>query len=887
MEREAARRAVLNAVLGLAEPYRETLLLRFYEGLPPREIARRMDARIDTVSSRLRRGLAEVRARLQSPEDSQSTVLSLIPFAVGGDPSTLGFATNVAWKVIAMNTKAKVTIAACVLVATGAAVFQGLKRESPDSSETVTSPDTKDLEPPAIVGSGSIDSTARPIVREDAASPLPEPQGAASTLATGGLVLHAKYERDGAPAARVMIAVTCSGDPNPYASTRHVLTDSNGEVRLDELPVGSVLVQCSLAQAHLRSKILRDQTVEENLSIPPGGLVEGIVLDTERHPVSGAGIYLTGMILDSESEGAIVTESDASGRFSIRDVNEIQYVGARLEGRAPSPLLQVFTGPGQTIAVELVLGSSPGVLEGGVETSEGEKIANARVRLDPKRDRSLGFPKQMDSVPYRVTADSAGRFRIADLAPGRYELQTASPGRAVATQPVEIVAGGVTRVLSRLLKSGRLVGTVKTSGGDPVERAAIHSKDFGGSLDTFFIRSDAYGAFAIDSMPLGEIEVFVESTAGNLERSLVFASGEETRFDAVIASGLSIRGRIVDDLGAPLAGLPLMATRLGPKMAIESATTDQAGAFEVKNLSPGRYDLEVYPKNGGTFMSHAEHGVEAGASDVLITLPRSSLPSVRLVGRVVDPRGNPVAGAEYDFQRSGTKGSSGILFTAAPSGAIDAGPVPPGEYSVTVRVPGYCEIRSPKKTAAPNETVDFGVLALQAGQILKIHFVRPAALAATPVGMQISDGSLEHSFGWERDGEDDLDAKSSPLAPGVYRVFVSGAGVARTYADVEVKAGVDASLDMPLVPSLDRVVRIVERTRTNDLDLPIRVYDAKGVLIVGRSVARDDPSDAFLVRLALAAGKYAVVAAEGTPREKRTPFEVSDRDAAEVAVELP
>ncbi len=41
VEREAARRAVLNAVLGLAEPYRETLLLRFYEGLPPREMAPR------------------------------------------------------------------------------------------------------------------------------------------------------------------------------------------------------------------------------------------------------------------------------------------------------------------------------------------------------------------------------------------------------------------------------------------------------------------------------------------------------------------------------------------------------------------------------------------------------------------------------------------------------------------------------------------------------------------------------------------------------------------------------------------------------------------------------------------------------------------------------
>src|SRR5262245_34472845 len=40
--REAVRADVVRAVLALTEPYRSTVLLRYYEGLPPRAIARRL-----------------------------------------------------------------------------------------------------------------------------------------------------------------------------------------------------------------------------------------------------------------------------------------------------------------------------------------------------------------------------------------------------------------------------------------------------------------------------------------------------------------------------------------------------------------------------------------------------------------------------------------------------------------------------------------------------------------------------------------------------------------------------------------------------------------------------------------------------------------------------
>ena len=55
------QRELVEAVLGLDEPYRTTVLLRFFEELPQREIARRMQTSTGTVNSRLTRALSKLR----------------------------------------------------------------------------------------------------------------------------------------------------------------------------------------------------------------------------------------------------------------------------------------------------------------------------------------------------------------------------------------------------------------------------------------------------------------------------------------------------------------------------------------------------------------------------------------------------------------------------------------------------------------------------------------------------------------------------------------------------------------------------------------------------------------------------------------------------------
>lgn len=59
---------VVDAVLSLDEPNRSAVLLRYYEDLPPREIAKRLGVGVETVRGRLKRAVKQLRARLDGAD---------------------------------------------------------------------------------------------------------------------------------------------------------------------------------------------------------------------------------------------------------------------------------------------------------------------------------------------------------------------------------------------------------------------------------------------------------------------------------------------------------------------------------------------------------------------------------------------------------------------------------------------------------------------------------------------------------------------------------------------------------------------------------------------------------------------------------------------------
>ena len=64
LERVELHRAILEAVCELKDPYRTTVLLRWFEELEPAEIARRTGVPVRTVHTRVTRALAMLRRKL-------------------------------------------------------------------------------------------------------------------------------------------------------------------------------------------------------------------------------------------------------------------------------------------------------------------------------------------------------------------------------------------------------------------------------------------------------------------------------------------------------------------------------------------------------------------------------------------------------------------------------------------------------------------------------------------------------------------------------------------------------------------------------------------------------------------------------------------------------
>ncbi|MEM7205186.1 MAG: sigma-70 family RNA polymerase sigma factor [Planctomycetota bacterium] len=120
VDRVHTQRRLADALIELEEPYRTAVLLRFYDDLPPRQIAARQQVPIATVKSRLNRGLAKLRTRLDADYgDRRAWVTALGPWLL--QPSTMPLAaTAVAAGGLLLNVKAwLVVLLLTVVAATG------------------------------------------------------------------------------------------------------------------------------------------------------------------------------------------------------------------------------------------------------------------------------------------------------------------------------------------------------------------------------------------------------------------------------------------------------------------------------------------------------------------------------------------------------------------------------------------------------------------------------------------------------------------------------------------------------------------------------------------------------------------------------------------------
>ena len=129
VSRSEEQRAVVDAVLALAEPYRSTLLLRYFEGLGTREIAAREHQPEATVRTRLHRGLNQVREALDARHGGNRAAwtVALLPLALRAKPLPVPVTSTAASSpsallpifssLLAMSTAAKILVSSALLLA--------------------------------------------------------------------------------------------------------------------------------------------------------------------------------------------------------------------------------------------------------------------------------------------------------------------------------------------------------------------------------------------------------------------------------------------------------------------------------------------------------------------------------------------------------------------------------------------------------------------------------------------------------------------------------------------------------------------------------------------------------------------------------------------------
>ncbi len=150
-------RALLSEVEALEEPCRSAVRLRFLEGEPPRRIAKRLGVPVATVHSRIQRGLARLRERLdaRSGGDRKAWLAALLPLA-RPEGALLG-AGALAGMVVLMKTQMVAVVAMIVLGGGGALALwvaqpDGTRAVAAEESEVLTRSEARVAQLSAEVG---------------------------------------------------------------------------------------------------------------------------------------------------------------------------------------------------------------------------------------------------------------------------------------------------------------------------------------------------------------------------------------------------------------------------------------------------------------------------------------------------------------------------------------------------------------------------------------------------------------------------------------------------------------------------------------------------------------------------------------------------------------
>ncbi len=468
---------------------------------------------------------------------------------------------------------------------------------------------------------------------------------------------------------------------------------ADSQFRIDRLLPGSYRLKVDAMHGPRAEKQVRIEDRDLTgvvIDVGPNNVIRGVVQAAGR-PVAGAAIVVSARAPQLGSRGynsSVGGTADGDGRFEIPGV-----VGTDVAIHAHQPDIgSAQWGPGKLeaalagpVTLQLRTGAS---LAGQVRTAEGRPAAGALVRC--------GFAGETGYRDMKATADADGRYLMKGLPAGDVGVEVRAAdddrGRAGRSVSIRLAAGEQTRLDVQLPGRSRLRGRVLLPDGRPAAGArvvAAPSDQGSPASDAPRVTSDDSGGFTLDDLDAADrYHVWAGLPGYGDAYAARVPAGHENAVLRLSAES-SAAGVVVDGAGKPVTDYQLGVQPIGAAAADAEAafassslgfhattrSRDARGAFELRALPPGSYELRAWSRAEG---HQGRLRVTLAAGERKRDLRLVLQGGIPLRGRLVDAdSGRPLGGVTVETwaarqrprptERSPSRPSPGSMWPTCPS----------------------------------------------------------------------------------------------------------------------------------------------------------------------------------------------------------------------------
>lgn len=667
VEREVMRRSVVEAVLALKEPYRTAILFRFYDDMPPRTIAERLKIPVETVKTRVRRGLEQLRLRLdRSHGGRKAWCLALAPLAGAKLTASAAASTSSAALfsgALAVSTKVKVGIASILIMGASLTLWQ-LTTKQPESDVTIVMNDGEEGDPDLAKKDVSLNGQVSPPVIET------EDDGIArTTVKPSGPFISGRVTNSltGEPlkAFHLELRRSYPEESPPWKNVlRETVRDKDGRF-LIPLERGGTCWLDVRSSRHIW-RFFRDLKVPEDagladlqVELDPGLSVEGLVLEAETgRPVEGVLIGTTGaghcwtdprMIREGFPEYCVHAWTDDKGRFVIEGLQEPSQILFAHHPNFAEASLRIKPAVNSEVELHIEKGAC---IYGRIFDDMGHPLPGVSVNMsgDTVLGRSAASGPdgryRTPPAPFNSYVKLRATFRPdGHDAPSRFSDEVKKV--YLTDHDVEVDFGPQSEPYVTWC------GRVYDVAGEPVGKAKLilrsdRSVPRIGMLYNRTVFCDEQGRFTVNKVRTGAYEVkVVQSSSASTSDSdtwmnFYFEEPGELERD-VMLFGSAVRGHVIDGrTGRPLLGSRGSVTidQRSPGNRRFTALFDENGAFSL-GVPPGIYDLyaDEYTNVRSSYrLKHIDVNENEIVDDIRLVIPSGGWLDLKVIGLEVKDR---------------------------------------------------------------------------------------------------------------------------------------------------------------------------------------------------------------------------------------------------------